>query len=364
MLDDFLNYRSWTLRAREEFQVIQFKLNEESLQRACLGLGKLLEECGQIFSAKSIYEKVSTFNISNKFLTHLRCQLLRIYVLEQSLSEVQTYYAACVIEKSTQAAKDYDIQHGLMHADVYLNGIQSGHERVKNILADPKIQSFEKRLIFFDFIFECFMRNEFGFLKTLNLSVFTYYELDSFEKCVFEIVSLLNQSDEIKTEQISKISCEELSLMSALRVLAMINKLKDTHNFEFKSRFKISILSQQLDFKTRELISTRWFNSEELKTLEFFNNQLIFDSKSLNISDHSVALKIIGQFCHKREFQTSELINHLYGCDYDEHSVNRLKVTISRLNSSLENVCGQKRAISVTKNKVILSDKIVIKCVS
>jgi hypothetical protein len=152
--------------------------------------------------------------------------------------------------------------------------------------------------------------------------------------------------------------------MCALRVLAMIRKIEKRHNTDYGVHFKFSILKQQLDYKTRELISKRWLGEDDLKTLEFSNNHIIYDSKTLKISNDTVANKIISQFCLEREFQTSELIQLLYGCEYNEHSVNRLKVTVSRLNTSIENICGHKRVITVTKNKVILADKIVIKNVS
>jgi len=365
MLQDYLNFRHWTFLALEEWKKSKASLSLETIQSCALALGKLLEELGQIQASMGLYESVTTYIQGNRFTEKIQAQVLRLNCLIGDMSKVSTHYMSREMAQWIDASCDFDTQHALMHADCMVNGTEAAAVRVLKKIADPLLSNHFRQLLFFDFLFEALRKNEAHLICTDSFKYFEYIQVDAFEQFLWDLY--LFDQGLVPFETVTHLRSHGLSPMCSLRTLHLIQQRDLLGPESSMARSKFLLLSQQLDATSRSWILAAWPLNTLDKSgihLELTGDILSYQKMNLNFQNQTASKDLIQKLSAQPTLQTDHLVVQIYGLEPSESTYGRLKTLISRLNKSLEALCGIQKPIRFSKTQIALKDGIRIRRVS
>ncbi len=360
MLGDYENYKIWTEKAYKEYQKVKEKLSPETRQSACLALGKLLEELGQLSSALRLYQSETTPDIRNSYSDKIEASLLRLSCLIQDKDILSKNYVYCEMRNIKDGDIEIDLQLALLHADLWMEDIESGVLRVSRVLAKEDISPSDQRLLIFDLLFEALKLGKLKQFPKSFLDLHRYDELDPFEQFLFDFYQ--DETGAGSHMPITATRSEGHSPLGALRILFLLSQREKNEERKTLISKKIFLLLRQLDSVSRGWILKAWSLSEsDIMSLDLRADELLYQSLSLKLNSSKMVLQFIQFFSKQTEVATDVLAKDLFGIELDPSIYNRLKVLVSKVNKMIETELGIQKPFSLSIEKVILRDQVKIR---
>ncbi len=360
MLQDYMNFRKWTLDTFEEFKKVKSQLSLQSLQSAASGLGKLLEELGQMALALELYQSVSTYTHSTRFTEKTQAQILRLSCLMEDRAAVALHYLSRENTTWIDSSCAFDTQHALMHADCLVHGVAAASLRVTKMIRDQNVDTHSRRLIFFDFLFEALRKNQGALVSAADFEVFNYYACDSFEQLLWDLYRLDTQQEPL--EAVTHLRSQHQSPACALRSLHLIQQREQLGVESETARSKFLFLSQALDPLSRDWVLRAWpLKTKSAVQLDICDDVITAGVASLNLKGQTVSRLLLQQLAESPQISTDALITQIYDLPMDDSTYGRLKTLVSRLNKNLEALCGTEKPIQLSKNQVSLKKSVQIR---
>lgn len=363
MLDDYHNFHKWTLKSLEEFNIGSDHFSSNTQSRAVLGLGKLLEEIGWVDEALKLYRKKIDEGLETKdriehhsSFFRIEAQSLRLTAELKLLQDIPASYVRCEQYKIRDSDIDYEIQSALMLCDFHMTGFEASYNRLLRIQQNEHYSGSDKRLAFFNFIFEALQQKKSYFkIDESMFESFPYFACDNFEKCLLDLWSM----DQAKTPfQVLNVNRSELlSFMSGIRYLALV-AMRPSLDQNREAKRKILLILKTVSTASRNIILKQWSIGAQTENiqLELRENQIFHRDQIIPCS--ASTLKLIHLFITNRDCTIEECTHHLFGLDLSESTFSRLRMSVLRANKSLASKLGTMKVINLTKSRISLHEDI------
>lgn len=365
MLNDFYNFKKWTLKAESEFYQNQNLFSPQTLSQATLGLGKLFEELGFVSEALSLYRQLlanhqadgDRLNLHSSFY-RIEAQHLRLLAEMNLLNEIPAAYLRCEQYKFQDQDIENEMQNALMVCDFHLTGLESAKTRLNRILCHPKLAESEARLVIFNLLFEM-MRTGLG-KKTLldaQLNQLDYFKLDEFEKCLFDLWST-NQGL-VPSETLSLTRTEKLSIMSGLRYLLILTQIGPSQ-IKQEAEKKLFLVLQGLSSVSKNLIIKQWAlgNLDQNVVLTVRESSVSCEELTIPCTENLILL--MKMFKSQRVVPVADCIEKIYGIESDLVAMDRLRAQIKRINAKFKLSLSVAALFQFTKKGINLNPKVTL----
>lgn len=365
MLGDFRSYQKNTLEIYSDLQLFGDRVNSEYFIRCSLGLGKLLEELGAIYLAKKIYSKCLNLEVGSQANHMVMAQYLRLLSMFSVTEESATLYLTCEQLKAQTNALSVDVQLALLHADIYFLGLADASGRIETLLSDSDTPKFNRRLLIFDFLFECLRSQKIECFPEKYLSEFDYLECDSFEKGIWDVYHSVIQTKTMDPSMLAQTS--EMSPMCALRYLLVIWRNSSSSATVALALKKLLLLLQTIEPKSRTLLTQVWGlsrNSEVTIELKKSSGQIHIDTNVIDLQGSPMILQLLSLLAEKQKMGVESAIQFIYQAGFDENSFHRIRMLIKRTNRKILPVLGGENFVTLKEMDLKLDPRVRIKVVA
>jgi tetratricopeptide (TPR) repeat protein len=362
MVGDYQGYSQSTEELWSDFLKLEDRLNSKTVLGCSLGIGKLLEEIGFIYLAKKIYEKAFRIENSSEQDLMLQAQCLRLMCLFPPNEDSSQIYLLCEQLKTSSLALSADLQLALLHADIYFLGLSGAGKRIEALVVDTQKTDFHRRLLAFDFLFECLRLNQVSLFPEKWLEGFDYWTCDPFEKALWDLHTQISGRSPNQNIRLDRTA--EMSPMCGLRYLVVLNNHFENQELGHQAFKKMRLLLQTIEPKSRALLVKVW--SATRKT----EKQVELDSKSstirqgdavLNLESSPLIFKLLELFTRENSIPVEKAIRDIYQTGLDENSFDRLRMLIQRTNKKVLPFLGSDQFISLKSMVLILDQKITLR---
>lgn len=360
MLGDYQSFRRFTQMALQEFEQSYLSFSEKTLAESSLGLGKLLEELGHIYTAVKIYRLAGTQDlIKNKQASQrLLSQELRCLCTLNLKNEISQLYVACEQLIPGDDATCIENWHSLMLADCQFFNLDHAKIRLEKSLKISN--STYQRLLVFDFLYECLNRRNFEKFDLKFFANIHFQECDNFEKALWDI--FLEISGEPLHQAITLERSEGMSPFSAAKFLHLIADLRPQQIDPSSALIKLQMYLRSFDLSSRTELQNLWISDSSVKTLSLSQHAITLDSgKIISAQRQQNLLQILQLFKQHQSMNTDSAIKNLFNDEFSESSFNRLRLAIARANKFLAVELGFNEPLRLTKSNLRLSDRYRIK---
>jgi len=365
MIGNFQGYQKNTLAIYQDLQDQQNKINEETFLGTSLGTGKLLEELGCIYLAKKIYSQAlsATPSSQSKLIEMIQAQYLRLLCLFPLDDELSKFYLLCEQVRAQSNALAVDVQLALLHADIYVLGLHQVQTRIELLLANEKTPLFNKRLLTFDYLFECLRLNRANQFQKKYLDIFEYSQCDAFERNLWDIY--INLTSGRNFDGILLSSTSEMSPLCGLRFLLALYTLQTNFELTRLIRKKLHLILNSIEPKSRALLIKVWNISQKehisLIELDGPSSSVVVAGNLLNLQGSPLIFNLLRELSKTTEISAEQIIQQLYQTEFDENSFHRLRMLVKRTNQKLMPLTGFENFITLKKMTLSLDSKIRIK---
>lgn len=369
MLNDHHSFQKWTLKSLEEFNLGYDSFSSTTQSRAVLGLGKLLEEIGYVDEALALYRKKIKEEIEVKDRTEhhssffrIEAQCLRLTAELKLLAEIPKAYVRCEQYKVNDSDIEYEIQSALMLCDFHMTGIESAFRRLLRIQRNSRYNESEKRLAFFNLLFELLLENRIEFeIDEVFFDSFPYFNCDVFEQSLLDLWS----SEHAKTPlQILDVNRSELlSFMNGIRYLSLL-VARPRLDQSREAKKKIIMFLKTISPSSRKLILQQWSieNQSEKVEIEISKNRIVHQGKPIPCS--AATFNLLSICSENGGLPVDECIRRLFGLGLSDSTYSRLRMSVSRTNESLASHFGKTKVIRLTRNYLSIHDDIQVRVIS
>jgi tetratricopeptide (TPR) repeat protein len=254
MVKDYVLFEKYTQVALRNFESVHTFLSPQTLMRACLCFGRLLEELGQFLEAMAFYTRgIEVEDGEQPVLFDLYGQKLRLKSFLGVRTDFSKDYMAC--EKAVSSGSSVvDLTHALMMADHFLGLPEVAFQRMNSCLALGK--SSDQRLLVFDHIAEVLTASadlplpaELRSMLQGLVARFDYFECDPFEQALSDLLE--------GTVEMTRTS--NMSFIGALKYLHLAQNFSVRAADKEAASTKMVLLLQRTSPECRELLRERWF---------------------------------------------------------------------------------------------------------
>lgn len=362
MVGDYQGYSRSTEELWSDFLKLESRLDEKTVLGCSLGIGKLLEEVGFIYLAKKIYEKALRLENSSEQDLMLQAQCLRLMCLFPLNEDSSQIYLLCEQLKTSSLALSVDLQLALLHADIYFLGLSGAGKRIETLVTDTGKIEFHRRLLAFDFLFECLRLKQTSLFPEKWLESFDYWKCDPFEKALWDTHSQI--SNRASNQEIRLDRTSEMSPMCGLRYLVVLYNHFENQELGLQAFKKMRLLLQTIEPKSRALLVKIWSSERKVQ------KQLELDSKNcsvrqgesvLDLASSPMILKLLELFTRENSISVETAIHEIYQTSFDENSFHRLRMLIQRTNKKVLPFLGSDHFISLKSMVLVLDQNVSLR---
>ncbi len=341
---DINSFEDYTRKALELYEQNK-KILSNSKRLSCrIKLGKLIEEMGGLAICLELYtEKITcrnSFDLERS--QEILAQRLRLACCYLDIKEVSRLYAMAEKSVNKSSFSFLDLQHALIRSDLKLTGFEAAINRLQNLnKIDFFIPDEHRQWFYFDFVFACLEEGCSASIDLKLLSGFEYHSVGMFEKIVWDLLLASKGLDAI--DAITANRTKGLSVLCAIRVLKVMCLVVSTDDLKNEARRKLNLLLVGLDLGSRKLVLERVRESKDELTVTTFTK---------------IESKVIQAFLKSNRVPLSQLSQLVYNIDLDESILNRIRVTISRLNLKIKNEKKYNFRITIQDNFIIGSGEV------
>jgi hypothetical protein len=371
MLNEYDQFSIYTKKLENEFEISHKKLSDDSFIKTITSLGKLQEECGQIYEAIKTYQKINErFEFSNDKTLSLYAQIMRLEVtwnFKNRNTEAYNFCLASVAEAEVLNKKElfFDVLHTLIISDIYENKILQASIRLRELEKSLNISGRQSdyRLIVFDVLYELLSCGQSVEIISDQIKKIDYLSCDSFEKILLNLLNILDGND--LSFKIIDIDLTGLSLISKLRILFVAKVIcsSQEEKLYFETEFNRAI--HLLSYQNRRLVLNKWKQADIKVTLFLDKTKLLLskEDEQIQFEEDEFLYKLLLQFCSSNIINVDDAIKNIFNIHIDVYSVERLRVAVRRARSQLNQTFGLSHSILITKSELRLADSLILKSV-
>jgi hypothetical protein len=363
MVGDYLNYRETTKLLLNEYNSSKDILSARTLSEVTLGLGKLLEEMGQVAPAIALFQNYPTLQTDQfeAWQKRIRSQLLRLLCFLRQGSQIADLYVACEQMQDRDGHNELEIQHALMLADFELFGFEAAFHRLQTIRS--KLPVFIERLYVFDLLFECLRRGQGQIFQASYFQNLLYLECDGYEQALWDLWSELQ--NETPVTELTMNRSEGMSPMGACRYLYLLQMLSQNSSLAQSARQKFHLILRTFDTESRNAILKFWPIENSTQVLRLGADQMMIeDGKTVSLKKQKNLINLLSLFQTESTCTVESAIAQLFETQYDELSFNRLRNAVSRANDFLAIELGLQNPLQLNKNMLKLASHLKIESAS
>jgi hypothetical protein len=340
MIQEVSLFREKTILAYEAFEKNRAQLSQITLKRVALGLGKLLEEIGHVSEALELYENALTLHkseseVMDEWVCKIRAQYLRL-LSELSLNgDLATQYLLCEQMYFQDRDCQIDLQNALMEADFILFGQAAARARLRRFLQEPEIQDFEKKLLFFNFLYYSLRESSSQSIESFELEMFDYFTCDQFEKALWDLYLLAAQKTCLAPIELDR--SEGMSFLCSLRYLFLLQQMGSQSMGISGAQEKMLFLLKTIPAPSQKLIRTQWLGHtpDSSVAITITPQGVFLDGRILNLGKSQNSIKLLELMVGQRAVSVEKLIQEIFGLGQDQYSQARLRVLVYRLNKKI-----------------------------
>jgi hypothetical protein len=349
MLNDAQSFQKYTEIGYQEFKRHHLALELNTQKKAALGLGKLLEEAGFLIEALSLYESQAR-ETSDEWIDKIRAHELRLSA-ELSLSDrLPRLYMICEQIKAKDKDREIDLQNAMMEADFLLFGFERALVRLKRLVNEADIKSYERRLLFFNFLHYALREKCAAQMPGELFELFNYFECDHFEKSLWDLY--LDDKGMTPLSPLELNRSEDMSFMSAIRYLFLLKQRQGSDEAPAK---KLMLFLQCLPNGSRQLILKNWLRKSttaEKRVIQVSDQGPRLNGQILDLGKSDNFRRVFLLLNQQAELEVEKAIRLIFETELDNYSFDRLRVMVSRLNKKLESQIGAGGFLLLTKTSL------------
>ena len=345
MLGDYLNCQKSTSIALGKYRLQITTLPPAQIERAALGLSKILEEQGAVAEALEIYEHFSSGE-SNETVDKIRAQELRLLSELNLREKLTSRYIACESLRARDLDRQIDLQNALMESDFILFGPEAALVRMKRLVTNPDIYDYERRLLFFNYLAYALKAGCENWVDASLFDLFQYFNCDPFEQALWDIYAKAPAASDISRS-------ENMSVMCSIRYLDILQK-RGHPQTSAKMAFYIAGLSRE----SKKLIQQNWTLTPTSKVLSISDSGIIYQGALLSLGKSENYLKIFRLLAAQGKVSNRDAIQNIFEISEDEYSTDRLRILVKRLNKKIESLTGIVKLIRMDKNSIQITANI------
>jgi hypothetical protein len=352
---DYDNFTKYSNIAYEEYQKCLGQLSNRSKYQAALGLGRLLEDSGRLALAMKTFNEYLDLPFSDIELAYKRsieCELMRAYSMIGNREKTAHLYMNLLQPSSVNEKVKVDLEHSLILAECQNIGFESAMKRWNRIKTE--MTTLDKRLIFFDFVFELILNKDFQRLPIEAFSDFLYLECDPFEKGVWDLfLSLQGLEPQLPLELQRS---DEMSPLCSIRYLAVLDLFNLRPDLEIELRNKLNLLLLALDPQTRKMVSNIWRTEKTSVKIQILQEDVAGPNGiSVSLKKQQKIVQFLHYVLDSQPATADALSMHLFELEFSESTEARLRSLIVRINKIFEIHFGVVKAFTLSKAEISVS---------
>jgi len=346
------NYINYILK---ELDIASLIISPDTQIRTLIFVSKMLEEVGSLEFALKNYKKANSLvdllagesQLRGRILTS--AQVLRLSMLngieDKFLSQ---HYQVCYKLQTTSLKLVIELEHALMLYEVQNFSPILAQQRVVSLVQNTNAPDLQKRLIVFDYIYECLIRN-INLQSTNKLfEQLDHNNFDVFEKYVYRCANNLP----VNLEDCLQIK-KESTLLNWLRAcqLFVINSNQNDQYTLLLKKMAIEDLSvlELADQKSIRNIFNNVFSSNMPTTLILHKHKVHVSSQSFDLKTNGFSLKVLKYFSMCNQSSIELFVKSVYEANYNETYYERVRIALNRFNKELLSIVGVEKVISIKK---------------
>lgn len=357
-LGEIDQWRSTYTQISRELTQCEALLSVNTRTSTSLILAKFLEEEGQVAKALERYESSyrDALTLKGQSELYLQClaQILRLKALYRNGTNLGSLYTELISLRPQSITRDlhFEVQHGLMLAEMALVGVEHAWVRVESCLKDPHVSPQDKRLIFFDFVEELVVC---GLPLPADLAshVPDMTDADCFEEEVHRLVF----AEQGKRQLLSLTQlAAELSWACYLRLLILYLSVEKSPEKAEELKNKINLILGALDPESRPFWLNRmrpYLASTDL-VIQFSmqSRKVAYQNKQLDLSRKRGMLMILEALSQSSTLSVDSVITRIWNSSYSPEYYHRLRMTIHRLNQLLFELTAIPKIVEINAETV------------
>jgi hypothetical protein len=352
---DYDNFTKYSNIAFDEYQKCFNQLSNRSKYQAALGLGRLMEDSGRLALALKTFNEYLTLPFSDAELVYKRsieCELMRAYSMIGNREKTAHLYMNLLQQSSVNEKVKVDLEHGLILAECQNIGFESALKRWNRVKAE--LTGMDKRLIFFDFVFELLLNKDYTRLSEEAFAEFLYLECDPFEKGVWDLyLSLKGHGPQMPLELQRS---DEMSPLCSIRYLAILDLFNIRPDLEIELRNKLNLLLLALDPQTRKMVSNIWRTEKTSVQIQIQQEDLVGPNGTIvSLKKQQKIVQFLHYVLDNQPATADALSMYLFELDYSESTEARLRSLIVRINKIFEIHFGVVKAFTLSKSEISVS---------
>lgn len=326
-----------------------------------LWIGKHLEEDGQVAKALNLYRELNRLkNLSARQNLMIHVQLLRLSSLFHLMADLPMLYktATSANDKELLPEDQAEWRMAVILAETQLFGKDLGLARLNSFLSDVSVNQRNKEFALADFVDATQATHQ--TIPETHFSVPIPEGTDPFEKLIFE-------SYKKGTLAVATFETEAHKLGWANRLRLLIRVHNSTQDKALRSQLlsKFNFCLELLDRESRKLwqhlLKTSLLLEEQSILFSLRGKDILVQGQPLKTGPYDVVLLLLQLLNEKPAWETSEICEKIWRAPADALLLDRLRVTVRRLNVEVFEKTGIARLIAVTKSRVVLnSDQVKI----
>jgi tetratricopeptide (TPR) repeat protein len=359
---DMLQFRACLDQLERTLVEQEGKLSPRTSLECELMLGKFLEEEARLAPALIFYEK-ALLRTQN---THQRLRVLlqkaRWLALYEPASELSDLYRELISVPTDDITQDMGIEfeHSLMLIELRLIG--SDHAWQRCLKLKSEVAEIDRRLMVFDFIEGCFSQDL--PIPPLVLTMINQFKsFDPYEEYLKKLVQGQLEPQQ-KIQELNRLSAK-LPWASYLRLLCLTANMEAQVSSKQELNRKIHLIIRGLDQKTQLLWNSRLkqaLQSPEIR-IEFCSRTraVTIQGKTVDLSKKKVGQQILAILMKSPALTVDQFINHLWQTSFSPEHYHRLRMSIHRLNSLMNECSGLGKIIEVDSQEVRLRPEVKLR---
>lgn len=347
-------------------KVIDF-LSFDTFSKASLGLGRLLEQQGQVARALDIYRQVYC-RMRKVGLDDLTLCCLPDLVRLEACFGVDAHLTQDHLDLSNMehfsplAECNYRLQEALLLAELQVKGPSQAVERLMEIWAAQHLSPQQKATLLLSFQGEGTLRTGQGPLLTAKfrtmMNQLAGIQFNSEEQALLALLSL--RHGEIPDLESLTQALAGLRLTSVLYLLAIAYQAttEETRRSELKSQWNLCLAA--LDEPSQVLWRGRIGTPTGVISVQFDpeTREISFQGKIFSLRTRKNLYRLSLALSKKEEIPLEELTQNIWETSFNSSYYPRIRTAVQRLNKILVELTAAGKAVEVSKSAVRLSSKI------
>lgn len=361
-LQDMLSFRACLDQLERMLVEQEAHLSQRSFIECELMLGKFLEEEAKLSPALIFYERALLRAQNPHQRLRVLLQKARWLALYEPVAELSDLYRELISIPAETVSRDLfiEFEHSLMLIELRLIG--SDHAWQRCLRLSPEVEEIDRRLITFDFIEGCFAQDL--AIPPLVLTMINQFKhFDPYEEYLKKLVQGVLEGGQ-KIQELNRLAAK-LPWASYLRLLCLTANMELQQTSKAELHRKIQLIIRGLDSKSQTLWNNRLkqaLQSPEIR-VEFSprSRAVTVAGKTVDLSKKKIGLQILAILMKNPTLTVDRFIDHLWQTSFSPEHYHRLRMSIHRLNSLINESSGLGKIIEVDSQEVRLRPEVKLR---